>query len=607
MSYSDLANSLGRQAVQIVELYLPKCTRTYGTAPCTAAVGVTGTDRCYNTRSSCQDSTNFSQTTQVYRFATTRVDGIQQVGEPPTFPTVLSVDTAATILTPSQGLGVRASVSITLADHPWTDSGIDPYLSLRGFDPDKQGTFWGRMIARHRYYENRRIDVLTGFLNEDGSYDAANFMRRSYVISRISGPGASGQVTVEGRDPLSYADGEKAKWPLTSDAVLSSDITDTVTSISISDPSLLLTDWWALGQRYLKCEQEVMRATAMTGAGTSSVTLTVVRANMPSIYDPLANIASAHSADATIQACHWFDHQMVYDIVYFLLLTVAKIPVAYLDYAVWKSYFDDQFPNYRFSALVAEPTSVKDLLTEITNLNVLLFWHDRTQKIAMRALRYTALLGAQLNEDTSIIADSLSVTDDVRNLATRSIIYYDLQWPLALMKELKSFRVVDVQADLEREGSSEYGLVYTRQITSRWLFRENNSLVGEINGLYIRQYKDVRRSVTVYIDPKDDTRWTGDMVGVSSRYMQDEYGNAVVRNYLITEVREEMTEAGLRLRYTLAEVFSYVREGVIAPDSPGDAYSSATAADKDHYAFISPDTPTVNPQFADGTPSYQIV
>lgn len=606
MTYAERAIDGGRQAVQIVELYLPRCTRTYGTAPCTAAVGVTGADRCYNTRATCQDPANFAQADKVYRFATTRVDGIQQAGDAPTFPTLLAVDSAPSVLTPSQGLGVRASVSISILDHPWTDSGIDPYRTLRATDPDGRGTFWGKFVTRNKFYENRRLDVLTGFLNADGSYDAANFKRRTYVISRIAGPSATGTVTIEGKDPLTFADGEKAKWPAVSMAKLTSDITDSATSIAITDPELALSAWWALGQRYFKIETEIMRATAISGTGTTSVTLTVVRANMPAIYDPLANVANAHAADATVQPCHWFDHAPVYDIVYFLLNTVAGIPSSYLDFAGWKAYFDANFADYIFSAMLAEPADVKTLLTEITQLNVLLFWHDREQVVKMRALRYFQLLGPQINDAESIVSDSLSVTEDVKNLTTRSIFYYDVQWPLALMKELRSYRVVDVSANLDREDATQYGKPANRQITSRWLFRENAGLVRELGATFIRQYQDVRKAIQFTIDPKDDTRWTGDMVGVSSRYVQDENGDPIARNYLITEVAEIFDAGGIKLKCTAVELFSYWRTGVIGPNTLS-TYSASPDSGKNHYAFISPNTPAGNPLFADLTKAYQIV
>lgn len=54
MSYATEKARPGREPCTIVELDLDVCARTYGNAPCTAAVGVTGADRCFNTRKTCQ-------------------------------------------------------------------------------------------------------------------------------------------------------------------------------------------------------------------------------------------------------------------------------------------------------------------------------------------------------------------------------------------------------------------------------------------------------------------------------------------------------------------------------------------------------------------------
>jgi hypothetical protein len=44
-----------------VEIELPVCTLTYGESPCTAALGVTGDKKCFNTRKTCQDIANYDE------------------------------------------------------------------------------------------------------------------------------------------------------------------------------------------------------------------------------------------------------------------------------------------------------------------------------------------------------------------------------------------------------------------------------------------------------------------------------------------------------------------------------------------------------------------
>lgn len=62
MSYATEKLKAGRKPCTIVELELDRCNLTYGTAPCTAAIGVTGERKCFNTRATCQDADNYDIT-----------------------------------------------------------------------------------------------------------------------------------------------------------------------------------------------------------------------------------------------------------------------------------------------------------------------------------------------------------------------------------------------------------------------------------------------------------------------------------------------------------------------------------------------------------------
>src|SRR3954465_10733275 len=60
MTYAALKKELGREPVTILEVDLDYCANTYGVAPCTAAVGVTGSAKCFNTRKTCQDANHYT-------------------------------------------------------------------------------------------------------------------------------------------------------------------------------------------------------------------------------------------------------------------------------------------------------------------------------------------------------------------------------------------------------------------------------------------------------------------------------------------------------------------------------------------------------------------
>jgi hypothetical protein len=55
--------------ISFIEIELKKCSRVYGVAPCTASVGTTGTQKCFNTRVTCQDKPNLNEAPVIVRYS----------------------------------------------------------------------------------------------------------------------------------------------------------------------------------------------------------------------------------------------------------------------------------------------------------------------------------------------------------------------------------------------------------------------------------------------------------------------------------------------------------------------------------------------------------
>lgn len=607
MTFATAANKYGKALVYLVEIASPRCTREYGTAPCAAAVGVTGSQKCFKTLATCQDAVNYAQADVLYRFSTNRLDGLQEVGDAPTIPTLIGVNSTTAILTPGKGLGVRSSVSITIQDHPWGDVGSDPYLSTRPYNPEAAGTFWGKWLARNRYWANRKVTVKTGYLDDNGQYDAANFRSRSYVITDITGPDANGIVTINGKDPLRFADGEKAKIPYASVAKLFSDIAAGDTSIVVSPAQDLLT-WWDSGQRYLRLENEIMLVTSQTGIGTSSATLTVTRGSMPTRYEPTYNASDDHKSGTSVVPCHWYEEQMLYDVLYHLLNSVAGIDASFLDYTNWKSLIDDQYSYLSISALISSPTDAKTLVTELTQLGVVVWWHDRDQKVKLKGIRPSDPAVASLDESSNLIADSVQVMEDSAGLVTQAWMMYDLSWPLANMELLQSYRTTDVRANLDRESALQYGHPAIRMVRTRWLTSADSATAIQVNGNLLQQYATIRKVLSFSLDPKDDGFWVGDILTIQSKQVQNIYGNPVSLSVLMTQMQETGDTASMTYDCVGMEILTSERHPKIthpADDSdptpaPSD-YATASEADKTSWVYISQDDATMP---VDGAAAY---
>lgn len=230
-----------------VELDVPVCTRTYGVAPCTAAVGVTGDAKCYNTRATCQDRANLSETEVTLRFAVetaalpASIDAISCIREIEFSPAAISL---------GEKLGQRASLTVTLGDMQHSDTGPagDPYIADRDYTPWDQGTFWGKFRARHRYLRGRALRLVTGEVGQT----LAEMDTRHYLIESTDGPTIDGTFRIIAKDILKLADGDRAQAPRLSAGFLVADITAAATSLTLSpsgigDAEYPLEGWVCIG------------------------------------------------------------------------------------------------------------------------------------------------------------------------------------------------------------------------------------------------------------------------------------------------------------------------------------------------------------------------
>lgn len=633
MTYDVLKAQMGKEFVVIVELYLDYCQNVYGTAPCTASVPATGSQKCFNTLIGCQDTDNYdigtSADRKIYRFATTGIDGLQQDGEASTFPTLRSIDTAPTRLDPGKGLGIRSSVVMQVVDHPWTDVGIDPYVRDRTYVPDDQGTFWGKLLARNPYYEGRRIDVLTGYIAQDGTYDATNFQRRTYLVSKISGPDGDGVVTIEAKDPLKRADVGKAQWPIASSASLTATCLIGDTTIGFGDPDgEVYRHAVDLGQTYIRVNDEVMKILTIQDDGGYFYTATVSRTDSPSVYDNSLNIATEHAVGTVVQMCWLFDDERVDHILYTLLYDASGIETGYLPTDLWNTAIaNGALDNYLFTTLLIEPTGVQDLLQELSQHGIYMWWDEREQKVLIRSLITQAFDEDPMTEDTDIVAGTLSVTRDIKNRLSQVWVLFGLRFPTLDMDLSASYSSFQIKKDADAESAREYDQSRIMKIFSRWMPSTKSSTASEIANRILVSYRDTRTIISMSLDPKDDTAWTGDLIGVLTAQVQDMYGAPLSKNYLVLQVDEKISDNGILYGYILRSEATLARAGVITPNEDGDVlvysgdyvlydgdqlvfgtglpfpdYTAATAAQKAHYLFIAPDSGV----FDDGEPAYQI-
>lgn len=566
MSVASESKQSGRRPITIAELLLDKCTHTYSTAPCTAALGVTGRTYCYNTRATCQDTENYNPEPAVYRFCTAQsplplnLDAI---------PSLQAVQLSPTKIDVSGGLGARASVSLTFQDHPYHDRALDPYFRLRsraeaatalqavegaglqaspGFALQAiaagartsfrvKGTYWGRMRARTPYYFGRVCRVLTGYLTDDG-FDPANFSTRTYLIESLSGPDPNGRVLIKAKDPLKLADDDRAQAPFPSPCVLANDIDEAETVFLVDSGEDVEEHFTETG--FLRIGSEVMEYTRFFNS------FTVERAQF-------GTQAETHSEGDTVQWCLRYAAKKIPEIQYDLLHTYARIDDAFLPVVDWEAEADVYLPR-TYSTLISAPTPVKNLIKELCQQGPYSTWYDeRAAVVKLRALREPDDDALTLNEDQHLIADSFNVTDKPDLRVSQAWIYLAQSDPTGGLEDPTNYRQLSISADLEAEGPTKFGIPAISKLFSRWLTSRSNA--DELGLRLVQLFGEQPRQITFALDAKDAFDvWTGDILRVSTRQVQDENGENQVLAVQIIEANE--SEAGHRFTY-VAQAFNF--------------------------------------------------
>lgn len=575
MSFLDEAKKTGRNPINIVEIDLDTCSLSYGVSPCAASIGTTGADKCYNTFGTCQDPMNYARSTKTYKFIAP--DANVPVGET-MFPCLTAVSFAPTRLQFGKGLGYRSTCSITLQDFKHHDRGIDPYASDRTYDTT-QGTFFGKLFARNRYYNGRHVRVRTGYIS-DGVYDVNNFETREYIIESVTGPDSNGLVSISCKDILKKIDNARVKVPEASDGALSADMTDTATSLTLSPAGI--------GDVYptsgvVRIGDEIM--------SYSSKYLDTLSGITRGLYN---TTAWKHDKEDTVQLCKVYENENVIDIIYDILVNYAEIDTSYIPYNndpnnpdEWDNEKAIWLATKNYSTVISKPEGAQTLIEEITEQSLMVMWWSETEKkIKIKAIAPPTYFDVlpHINDDMAIIENSskLNQNDDDRN--TQIWAYYTpVTW--AKTKDKEDFKRLYVSADLSKEGENEYGDSRKKVVISRWF--GNESSVRNFTGRYLLGTKDALKQISFKADAKELDLDTGDYITAQTRVRQDVTGASAIGQYCIIE--KKWITPGHELQYLACESWFQNEKYIYFSDNTTNDYDSATDEEKERYGFISLD------------------
>lgn len=499
MSYNNEVAKFGRIPTVFVELDMDFCANTYGIAPCTASIGVTGTSKCYNTYATCQSKPNFNKITKTYRFCEQNADlpvGLSAI------PLLKSVSFASQEITPNKGLGVRGSVSISFIDAPYPDTEIDPYFTER----TNQGTFWGKFKARNPFYENRVLRVRRGYLTKNG-FDWANFVNSVYVIEQLQGIAKDDSVKIVAKDILKLADDKKALFPKPSNGRLAANIDAIQTSFTLT-PSGVGSQYKLSGKLAISGE---MMAYTRTGD-----TFTVVRGASNTQ-------AEDHKADDTVQEVGIFVAEKIQDVIYQLLTTYSRISTSYIDKPAWDTEANAYLAGV-WSAEIPEPTGINTLIGELTEQGTCrIWWDENSQQIRFRAVKPLPNNLPILSDESHFLSKTIDVKTDTNQRIGTVFIYYGQRLPTKKIDDLENYALRVATPNLEAISDLEYGSNIVKKIFSRWFKVTSSGRVNALTDALLKTYRDPPQVIEFNLTPALQLK-VGDLFYAQTRKIQDVTG-----------------------------------------------------------------------------------
>lgn len=584
-----------REPFQYIEIDVDYCGLTYGTAPCTAALGTTGQKKCFNMFRHCQDQENFTKTVKTLRFCES-VSGVP-VGQQ-FFPALVSVNARSASVNIGgtnkklSAFGRRATLSATLVDFPYHDRALDKYQAERvsgaalssgiGYNPEDVGTFFSRLLARWPYYANRPVRHVVGYL-DDGEVTVA---KTSHFIITDFAVDKNGRVTLKGRDPLDLASNKKAVIPKPTNGVLASAIGTDLTPFTLSPDDIGDAEYPASGRILIGSEYM-----AFTRVG-DVITPTERGLNNTEI--------SSHDADDNVQVGFSLSDARVDDALSEVLTDFAGIDASFIPAAKWESEITRWTSSLRITTDIVKPTDVSDFIPEISILGFSVWWDEANQEVGLKAVRPLdgdALF--ELSDDNAI--KSISVDHNQGDRLTEVLFSTVIKSPLEDPKESKSYLRGRYIIDALAKSDNAYGDSRFQEINCRLLNQGADDVVGILGRRLLSRFVNAPKVYELVLDAKDISIGLTDILEVTSRDLTDDDGTLIPTRMQVVEISG--MRAGHEFR-VLAQDFTFSgRFGYIA-ENDYPVYELATDEQRDNGMFIVDETTL---KFPDNSSPYEII
>ena len=564
-----------REPIQIVEIDVDYCSLTYGTGACTAILGTTGTNKCFNTYATCQAKPAFTKTTLTVKFVNNRSNLPKGLNAYPCLQEkgVTAFSSTVNIAGSDDRLGAfgrRATVEVKLKDFVADDIGIDKYQTQRvsgaaqssavGYNPIDRGTFFTKLKARWPYYAGRSLRVVDGFI--DGGVLVVD-QTRNFIITNMVGPDKDGNVSFEGKDILALADDKKAVAPRPSKGKLGANVTAAVGQVFSLTPAGIgveyaASGWATIGSEVVSFTRSVDVVT-ITGRG---------------LY---GTVAAAHTLGDSFQEALNIQAARIDDTIYDLLVNYANIPTSYCPLVTeWEPEITKWLSSLTLDTVITKPTGVSQLIGELAILGVSIWWDEVNQKIKLQASHPVGDASITPVSDRDNIK-SIKQEDRDEDRLTQVHFYTKQSDPTKDYKDKSNYDQINVLVDTDAEGVNAYNDTKFREVFCRWLNNGADAVVRTLGLRLLKRFNTPPVLYTILLDAKDRGIGLVDVLEIDSRVVTDETGLVVKKLVQVIKTVEKRFGHELEIT-TQAFQFDGKYGQIMANGSP--VYSLATDAQK---------------------------
>ena len=582
----------GKEPIEIVEIDMDYCDLTFGVGDCPATLGGQVQKKCFNTFFTCPVRQAFEKGTLTYRFTQPRPTYPKGSTFFPCLRDVTQREAMANIAGADkrlESLGRRARVTAEFVDFTYHDRFMDKYQSERisgaaqlsgaGYDPENKGTFWTKFRARNPNYAGRPMRIITGFVdNGILTIDTT----RHYIITNFSGPDNDGNVSIEGKDILAIADNDRAVVPRPSQGVLTLDLSDSATSLTLTPEGIGNLEYPSSGIAAIGAE-----LVTYTRSG-DNITLTGRGLN--------GTQQRSHRQGDTFQKTFSPRNDRI-DFVVRDILLEAGVPSDFIPFDDWNEEAGRWATTLRLTADIMKPEGAAKLIGELAILGVTIWWDDVDQKIKFLVNRP---VDTEVVKDLSDTTTNITVTKEDRDDARLTeLIFRSVQIDPSRGTSDDNFSRTRVTIDAESKLPEAYGDTRIKEINCRWLNQGDDAVIRILSIRYLNRFKFSPVRYTIEMDYKDDmaiadvARITSYKITSDTGELQEALAQVTMRNDVV---------AGHKLEVVLQQFQFDQRYGFITENGrPG--YNESSDAQKKRGAYFVGESGV----FADGGDAYRLI